>query len=336
MKTKIAISGMGRIGRLVLRGIIESKRKDIKIVALNDLSDVETIAHLLKYDSVHGIWQQNIKTTKSTIDVGQGAIKIFSARDPKALPWRKLGIDVVMECTGAFTSKEKAQTHIDAGAKKVLISAPATGADITLVYGVNHKELKPTHRVISNASCTTNAVAPIAQVLDDKFGITKAYMTTIHAYTGDQRLADSFHKDKRRARAAALSIIPTSTGAARAVGLVLPKLKGKIDGTAIRVPTPNVSVIDLVALTKRKTTPQEVNQALKQAARGKLKHILGINQEPLISVDFNKSPYSSICDLTQTQIVGDNLVRILSWYDNEWGFSLRMADSAVLAGQLKE
>ncbi len=335
MAVKIAINGFGRIGRLVLRAIAESGRKDIQVVAINDLGSVEANAHLLQYDSVHGAFPFKVRHSKSAINFGKGSIKVVSEHDPANLPWDKLGIDIVMECTGLFTSKEAASKHLKAGAKKVLISAPANGADITIVYGVNHNKIRKSHKIISNASCTTNCLAPVAKVLDDSVGILRGYMTTIHAFTGDQRTIDTLHSDSRRARAASLSVIPTSTGAARAVGLVLPKLKGKLDGTALRVPVPNVSLVDLVFQSKKKTSPAKINAAIKRAAAGKLKGILSVNELPLVSTDFNHNPHSSIFDLTQTQMVGDNFIRIVSWYDNEWGFANRMADVAVYIGKLR-
>ena len=335
MAVKVAINGFGRIGRLVLRAAYEAKRKDLEFVAINDLGSVEANAHLLQYDTMHGKFPGTVKVTKTGINIGNGNIRVFAERDPKNLPWGKLGIDVVMECTGIFTKREQVQAHLDAGAKKVLISAPATGEDITVVCGVNDDKLRKSHKVVSNASCTTNCLAPVAAVLDQAVGIENGYMTTVHAYTGDQRLQDTLHHDLRRARAAAYSMIPTSTGAAKAVGLVLPKLKGKLDGTAIRVPTANVSIIDLKFTAKRKTTPDEINKAIIRAAKGnRLKNILITNDEPLVSCDFNHNPASSIFDLTQTQVVDGKLCRIASWYDNEWGFSNRMSDTAALMGKL--
>lgn len=334
MITRVAITGFGRIGRLALRGIIESDRKDIKIVALNASGSIETAAHLLQYDTVHGRFPEKIKTTKSTMNVGAGSFRVLTERDPSKLPWDDLGVDVVMECTGAFNSKQASMAHIEAGAKRVLISAPAKDADAIIVYGVNHKDLRKKHQIVSNASCTTNALAPVAAVLDKNFGIENGYMTTIHAYTGDQRLVDNRHHDLRRARGAAQSIIPTSTGAAKAIGLILPKLAGKLDGTAIRVPTPNVSMVELVFTPKKKTTVEAVNAAMLKASKGDLKGVLGYEDAPLVSTDFNHQPYSSIFDATGTQIVGNKLVRVMAWYDNEWGFSLRMADTAVAMGKL--
>jgi glyceraldehyde 3-phosphate dehydrogenase len=334
MAVNVAINGFGRIGRLVLRGIIESGRKDINVVAINDLGSIENNAHMLKYDSVHGTLAAKVKATKTGINVNGKAIKVIAERDPANLPWEKMGVDIALECTGIFTSKETAGKHITAGAKRVLVSAPASGADLTVVYGVNHKKLKKSHKIVSNASCTTNCLAPVAQVLDKNFGIARGYMTTIHAFTGDQSTVDTLHSDPRRARAASLSMIPTSTGAAKAVGLVLPELAGRLDGTAVRVPTPNVSMIDLVFEAKKKTTVEAVNAAILKASNGSLKGILGVCDEPLVSIDFNHSPFSSTFDLTQTQIVDGKLVRVLSWYDNEWGFANRMADTAVAMGKL--
>ncbi|HEU4378354.1 MAG TPA: type I glyceraldehyde-3-phosphate dehydrogenase [Hyphomicrobiaceae bacterium] len=334
MTLKIAISGFGRIGRNVLRAIAEAKRKDVTVVAINDLVSAKDNAHFFKYDSVHGRFPGEVKVDGDILDVGMGPIKVLAERDPKKLPWKDLGIDIVMECTGIFTDRDKAAAHLEAGAKRVLVSAPSKGADLTVVYGVNHDKLKADHKVVSNASCTTNCLAPVAKVLNDLVGITSGFMTTIHAYTNDQNVLDQAHKDLRRARAAALNMIPTSTGAAAAVGLVLPELKGKLDGTAIRVPTPNVSVVDLKFIPGRETTVEEVNKAMQAAAQQQLKGILGVTNEPLVSIDFNHNPNSSTFDLTGTQIVDGKLVRVLSWYDNEWGFSNRMADTAVVMGKL--
>lgn len=334
MAINVAINGFGRIGRLVLRGIIESGRKDINVVAINDLGTIEANAHMLQYDSIHGPLKANVKATKTGISINGKVIKVISERDPAALPWAKMNVDVAMECTGLCTSHETASKHIEAGAKRVLVSAPASGADLTVVYGVNHKKLRKSHKVVSNASCTTNCLAPVAQVLDKTCGIARGYMTTVHAFTGDQRTVDTLHSDPRRARAASLSMIPTSTGAAKAVGLVLPELAGKLDGTAVRVPTPNVSMIDLVFEAKKKTTVDEINAAISKAANGPLKGVLGICDAPLVSIDFNHNPASSTFDLTQTQIVDGKLVRVLSWYDNEWGFANRMSDTAVAMGKL--
>ena len=334
MAVRIAISGFGRIGRNILRAIVEAKRKDVEIVAINDLFSAKDNAHLLRYDSVHGRFPGEVTVAGDSINVGNGPIKVLAERDPNKLPWKSLNIDVVMECTGIFTDRDKAAAHLEAGAKRVLVSAPAKGADLTVVYGVNHDKLTRDHKVVSNASCTTNCLAPVAKVLNDLVGIKSGFMTTIHAYTNDQNVLDQAHKDIRRARAAALNMIPTSTGAAAAVGLVLPELKGKLDGTAIRVPTPNVSVVDLKFIPGRETAIDEINTAMEHAAKQELKGILAVSNEPLVSIDFNHNPYSSTFDLTQTQIVDGKLVRVLAWYDNEWGFSNRMADTAVAMGKL--
>ncbi|MCB1505854.1 MAG: type I glyceraldehyde-3-phosphate dehydrogenase [Hyphomicrobiaceae bacterium] len=334
MAVKVAINGFGRIGRNVLRALVESGRTDVQVVAINDLGPVETNAHLMRYDSVHGRFPGSVSVSGDTIDVGTGPIKVTAIRNPAELPHKAMGVDIAMECTGIFTAREKAQLHLDAGAKRVLVSAPATGADLTVVYGVNHDKLTKDHLVVSNASCTTNCLAPVAKVLHDLVGIEKGFMTTIHSYTGDQPTLDTLHKDLYRARAAAMSMIPTSTGAAKAVGLVLPDLNGKLDGTAIRVPTPNVSVVDLVFTSKRETTKDEISAAIKAAADGPLKGVLGYTDEPNVSMDFNHDSRSSIFHLDQTKVVGGNMVRILSWYDNEWGFSNRMADTAVAMAKL--
>ena len=334
MAVRIAINGFGRIGRNVLRAVHESGRADLKIVAVNDLGAVETNAHLLRWDSVHGPFPGTVRTYKDAIDVGGGKIRVCSERDPAALPWRDLAVDVALECTGLFASRDAASRHLDAGASRVLVSAPAGGADLTVVYGVNHRKLRKSHKVISNASCTTNCLAPVVQVLNQAVGIGQGYMTTVHAYTGDQRILDTLHGDPRRARSAAQSIIPTSTGAARAIGLVLPELDGKLDGVAVRVPTPNVSMIDLKIVARRRTSVEQVNAAVRKAARGRLKGILDTTDEPLVSTDFNHNPASSTFDLTQTQVVGGKLVRVLSWYDNEWGFANRMCDTAAAVGRL--
>lgn len=332
---KIAINGFGRIGRMVLRAMAERKVNGINVVAINDLGSLADNTHLFKYDSVHGRFQGNVTTTTDTIDVGLGAIKITAEPKPENLPWKDMGIDLVFECSGRFTKKDDALKHVDAGAKKVLVSAPADGADITVVYGLNHTQITQEHLVISNASCTTNCLAPVASVINKNLGIESGYMTTIHAYTGDQRLIDTLHNDPRRARAAAMSMIPSSTGAAKAVGLVLPELKGKLDGTAMRVPCANVSVVDLKCNVSRDTTTEEVNSLLKAAAEGELKGVLDYVTEPLVSIDFNHSPYSSSFDATQTQVVNKRLVRVVSWYDNEWGFANRMVDVALhLAKQI--
>lgn len=330
MTVRIAINGFGRIGRLVLRALHESGRKDVEVVAINDLGPVKTSAHLLKHDSVHGALKADITTGDDWMDLGTGRIRVTAERDPAKLPWGAMGIDIVAECTGIFTARDKAGLHLAAGAKRVLVSAPADGADLTVVYGVNHDQLKPEHKVVSNASCTTNCLAPVAYVLNNAFGIERGYMTTIHAYTGDQATVDTLHKDLRRARAAALSMIPTSTGAAKAVGLVLPELKGKLDGTAIRVPTANVSLIDFKFVPRKKASVDEVNAAIREAAASaRLKGVLATNSEELVSSDFNHNPASSTFDLTQTQVIDGGLVRVLSWYDNEWGFSNRMLDTTV-------
>ena len=334
MVTKVAINGFGRIGRLALRAIIESKRKDIEVVAINDLGTPDFNAHLLQYDSIHGQFPYKVRASKNSINVGSKAIKIFSERNPEDLPWGKLNVDVVMECTGIFTDKAKASLHINAGAKRVLISAPSKDADITVVYGVNHKKIKKNHTVISNASCTTNCLAPVAMVLDKLCGINQGYMTTVHAFTGDQAILDTLHSDKRRARSASQSIIPTSTGAAKAVGLVLPQLAGKLDGTAVRVPTPNVSMIDLVFNAKKKVTIEEINNAMVKISSGSLKGVLNTSDQPLVSIDYNHNPASSTFDLTQTEVIGGKLGRVLSWYDNEWGFANRMSDTASVIGKL--
>lgn len=334
MAVKVAINGFGRIGRLVLRSIIESGRKDIEVVAINDLGTVDANALLLQYDSIHGPFPTRVRATKSSMNVGRGPIKVYAERDPANLPWKELGVDVALECTGLFTHRDQAAKHIEAGAKKVLISAPATNADLTVVYGVNHAKLRKSHKIVSNASCTTNCLAPVAQVLNKLCGIERGYMTTIHAFTGDQRTVDTLHSDPRRARSASLSMIPTSTGAAKAVGLVLPELDGKLDGTAIRVPTPNVSMIDLVFTPRKKVTVDGINNAMRAAAKGQLRGVLDVVDLPLVSVDFNHNPHSSSFDTTQTQIVDGKLVRVLSWYDNEWGFANRMSDTAVTMAKL--
>lgn len=329
MAVRVAINGFGRIGRLVLRSIIENGRDDIEVVAINDLGPVETNAHLLQYDSVHGRFPAKVTTDGNTIDCGRGPMKVTAIRDPKELPWGELNVDIVYECTGIFASKEKASAHLQAGAKRVLVSAPASGADKTIVYGVNHNTLTADDLVVSNASCTTNCLAPVAWVLNDTVGIERGYMTTIHAYTGDQPTLDTLHSDLYRGRAAAMSMIPTSTGAAKAVGLVLPELLGKLDGSAIRVPTPNVSVIDLVFTPGNSTSVEEINGAILEAANGKLKGVLGAIDRPLVSIDFNHDPHSSSFALDQTQVTDGSLVRVLSWYDNEWGFATRMADTTM-------
>jgi glyceraldehyde 3-phosphate dehydrogenase len=334
MAVRVAINGFGRIGRNVLRAIIESGRTDIEVVAINDLGPVETNAHLLRFDSVHGRFPATVTVAGDTIDVGRGPIKVTAIKDPAQLPHGEMGVDIALECTGIFTSRDKAAAHLAAGAKRVIVSAPADNADLTVVYGVNHDKLTKDHLVISNASCTTNCLAPVAKVLNDAVGIEKGFMTTIHAYTGDQPTLDTMHKDLYRARAAALSMIPTSTGAAKAVGLVLPELNGKLDGVAIRVPTPNVSVVDFKFIAKRATSVAEINAAIKAAADAQLKGILGYTDAPNVSSDFNHDSHSSMFHVDQTKVMDGTLVRVMSWYDNEWGFSNRMADTAVAFGKL--
>ena len=334
MPIRVAINGFGRIGRLVLRAIHEQNRKDIEVVGINDLGSIETNAHLLKYDSVHGPFPGRVRATKRGINYGRGTVPVTAERDPAHLPWAKMGVDVALECTGLFTKREAAAKHLAAGAKRVLISAPASGEDITVVNGVNHRRLRKSHRIISNASCTTNCLAPVAYVLSRAVGIQRGFMTTVHSYTGDQRLHDTLHGDMRRARAAAHNMIPTSTGAAKAVGLVLPELVGKLDGTAVRVPTMNVSMVDLTFVPKKRTSVADINKAIIRAADGPLKGILAYTDEPLVSGDFNHNPASSIFDLAETQVIEGRFVRILSWYDNEWGFSNRMVDVAGLVGKL--
>ena len=329
MSVRVSINGFGRIGRNILRAIIESGRNDIVVVGINDLGPVETNAHLLRYDSVHGRFPADVKVDGNYIDVGQGPIKVTAIRDPKDLPWKELNVDVAMECTGIFTSREKASMHLDAGAKRVLVSAPATGADLTVVYGVNHQNLTNEHLVVSNASCTTNCLAPIAMVLNNGVGISQGFMTTIHSYTGDQPTLDTMHSDLYRARAASGNMIPTSTGAAKAVGLVLPELNGKLDGVSVRVPTQNVSVVDFKFNATKSTSVEEINNIIKEAAQSNLKNILGFTNEPLVSSDFNHDPRSSIFHIDQTKVMDNSFVRVLSWYDNEWGFSNRMSDTAV-------
>ena len=332
MAVKVAINGFGRIGRNVLRAIIESDRKDIDVIAINDLGPVETNAHLLQFDSVHGRFPAEVTTGDDWIDVGRGKIRVTAERNPADLPWKD--VDVVLECTGIFTSKEACQAHLENGSSRVLISAPGKDADKTIVYGVNHDTLTAEDLIVSNASCTTNCLSPVAKVLNDEIGIAKGFMTTVHSYTGDQPTLDTMHKDLYRARAAALSMIPTSTGAAKAVGLVLPELNGKLDGVAIRVPTPNVSVVDLTFEAARETTVEEINNAIRAAADGPLKGILGYTDRQLVSSDFNHDPHSSVFHCDQTKVMEGTMVRILSWYDNEWGFSNRMADTAVAMGKL--
>jgi glyceraldehyde 3-phosphate dehydrogenase len=334
MAVRVAINGFGRIGRNVLRAIAESGRKDIEVVGINDLGAVETNAHLLRFDSVHGRFPGTVTVDGDSISLGNGKIKVSAERDPAKLPWKALGVDIALECTGIFTAKEKAALHLTAGAKRVLVSAPAENADATIVYGVNHDKLTKEHLVVSNGSCTTNCLAPVAKVLNDTVGIETGFMTTIHAYTGDQPTLDTLHKDLYRGRAAAMSMIPTSTGAAKAIGLVLPELNGKLDGVSIRVPTPNVSVIDFKIVASRKTTKEEINEAMKRAAEQQLKGILGYTNAPNVSIDFNHDPHSSTFHMDQTKVQNGNFVRVMSWYDNEWGFSNRMADTAVAMSKL--
>jgi glyceraldehyde 3-phosphate dehydrogenase len=333
-KVRVAINGFGRIGRNIVRAIYESGRTDIDVVAVNDLGPVETNAHLMRFDSVHGKFPHEVKVDGDSISIGSDKFKVTAIKDPAQLPWKEMGIDIALECTGIFTSKEKASAHLTAGAKRVIVSAPADGADLTVVYGVNHDKLTKDHMVISNASCTTNCLAPMAKVLHEAVGIERGMMTTIHSYTGDQPTLDTMHKDLYRGRAAALSMIPTSTGAAKAVGLVLPELNGKLDGFAMRVPTPNVSVVDLKFVAKRSTSKDEINTAIKAAANGPLKGILGYTEAPNVSIDFNHDPHSSIFHLDQTKVMEGTLVSVLSWYDNEWGFSNRMGDTAAHWGKL--
>ncbi len=335
MIVRVAINGFGRIGRLVLRAIAESGRKDIEVVAVNDLGPVETNAHLLRRDSVHGKFPREVKVDGDTIDIGRGPIKVTAIRDPATLPHKELGVDIALECTGIFTSKEKASAHLAAGAKRVLVSAPSSGADLTVVYGVNDDKLAKEHTVVSNASCTTNCLAPVAYVAHNAVGIEHGFMTTIHSYTGDQPTLDTLHKDLYRARGAAINIIPTTTGAARAVGLVLPELNGKLDGASIRVPSPNVSLVDFKFIAKRATTPEEINQAFIEASKSnRLTGILETTEEKLVSSDFNHDPASSTVALDQTKVIDGTFVRVVSWYDNEWGFANRMADTAVAMGKL--
>ena len=334
MAVRVAINGFGRIGRLVLRSIVEHARRDIEVVAINDLGPVETNAHLLRYDSVHGRFPATVTTGEDWIDVGLGKIKVTAERDPSKLPHKDLAVDIAFECTGLFTARDKAAAHLTAGAKRVLISAPGENADKTIVFGVNHETLTAEDTVVSNGSCTTNCLAPVAKVLLDLCGIERGYMTTIHSYTGDQPTLDTMHKDLYRGRAAALSMIPTSTGAAKALGLVLPELKGKLDGSSVRVPTPNVSVVDLKVVPTRDTTVAEINEALTAASTGALKGVLAVTDEPLVSMDFNHIAASSTAALPQTQVIEGKLARVLAWYDNEWGFSTRMADTALAMAKL--
>ena len=329
MSVRVSINGFGRIGRNILRAIIESGRDDIKVVGINDLGPVETNAHLLRYDTVHGRFPADVTVSGDNIDVGKGPIKVTSIRDPKDLPWKQLDVDIAMECTGIFASREKASKHLVAGAKRVLVSAPATGADLTVVYGVNHNKLTKDHLVVSNASCTTNCLAPVAMVINQGVGISQGFMTTIHSYTGDQPTLDTMHSDMYRARAAAGNMIPTSTGAAKAVGLVLPELNGKLDGVSMRVPTQNVSVVDFKFNATKTSSVEEINNLIKKASNNELKNILGYTDEPLVSSDFNHDSRSSIFHIDQTKVMDGSFVRVLSWYDNEWGFSNRMSDTAV-------
>jgi glyceraldehyde 3-phosphate dehydrogenase len=329
MALRVAINGFGRIGRLVLRSIVEHARRDIEVVAINDLGPVETNAHLLRYDSVHGRFPGQVIVDGDTMDVGLGPMKVTAIRNPAELPHKDLGVDIALECTGIFTTRDKAAAHLEAGAKRVLVSAPCDGADKTIVYGVNHESLTANDTVVSNASCTTNCLAPVAKVLQDLCGIERGYMTTIHSYTNDQPSLDQLHKDLYRARAAAVSMIPTSTGAAKAVGLVLPELKGKLDGSSVRVPTPNVSVVDLVVTPSRDVTKDEINEAMVKASQGALKGVLVTTNDPIVSVDVNHVAASSLFALPQTQVIEGKLARVLSWYDNEWGFSTRMSDTAL-------
>lgn len=334
MTIRVAINGFGRIGRNILRAIAEADRADIAVVAINDLAPVQTNAHLLRFDSVHGRFPGDVTVKGDTISYGNGAIKVTAVRDPAQLPWKDLGVEIALECTGIFRSKDKASTHLSAGAKRVLVSAPGDGVDLTVVYGVNHDKLSNTHTVVSNASCTTNCMAPVVKVLNDAVGIDKGFMTTVHSYTNDQPSLDVVHKDLYRARAAAINIIPTSTGAAKAVGLVLPELAGRLDGVAIRVPTPNVSVVDFKFVAKRATSKDEINAAVKRSAEQQLKGILGYTEASNVSSDFNHDPHSAIFHMDQTKVMDGTLVRIMAWYDNEWGFSNRMVDTAVAMGKL--
>ncbi len=336
MTVKVFINGFGRIGRNILRAIVEGKRKDIEVVGINDLGPVETNAHLLRFDSVHGRFPAEVTVDGDTLIVAGKRIRVTAIRDPKDLPHRELGVDIAMECTGIFTTRDKAASHLAAGAKRVLVSAPCDGADLTVVYGVNDGALTAEHQVVSNASCTTNCLAPVVKVLHDAVGIDKGFMTTIHSYTGDQPTLDTMHKDLYRARAANLSMIPTSTGAAKAIGLVIPELKGRLDGTSIRVPTPNVSVVDFKFMSKRRTTVEKINEAIiKASRRGPLKGILAVTDQPNVSMDFNHDPASSTLALDQTKVMDEKFVRVLAWYDNEWGFSSRMSDTAVAMAKLR-
>ncbi len=334
MPVRVGINGFGRIGRLVFRAAMEAGREDVEFVAINDLGSAEANARLLKRDSVHGAYPGEVSSTRDAIEVDGRRVTVLSERDPAGLPWADLGVDIVMECTGLFASRDKASAHLDAGARKVLVSAPAPGADLTVVYGVNHGKLRGSHTVVSNASCTTNCLAPVAAVLNDAVGVRRGFMTTVHALTGDQRTVDTLHGDPRRARAASLSMIPTSTGAAKAVGLVLPELDGKLDGASIRVPTPNVSLVDFTFEAAGDATPDVVNEAVAEAAGGRLKGVLAVNDEPLVSTDFNHNPASAVFDPAETKVIDGRFVRVLAWYDNEWGFSNRMSDTAAVLGEL--
>ena len=334
MTVRVAINGFGRIGRNILRAIVESGRTDIQVVMVNDLGPVETNAHLLRYDSVHGRFPHEVTVSGDSLDVGGGKIKVTAIKNPAELPHKALGVDIALECTGIFTTKDKAKAHLEAGAKRVLVSAPADGADLTVVYGVNHDKLTKHHLIVSNGSCTTNCLAPVAKVLNDAVGIERGFMTTVHSYTGDQPTLDTMHKDLYRGRAAAMSQIPTSTGAAKAIGLVLPELKGKLDGSAIRVPTPNVSLIDLKIVASRPTSAEEVNAAMKRASEQELKGVLAYTTAPNVSMDFNHDPHSATFHMDQTKVIDGTFVRVLSWYDNEWGFSNRMGDTAVAMSKL--
>lgn len=334
MTVRVAMNGFGRIGRMVFRAMAESGRDDFEVVAINDLGSADANAHLLRYDSVHGPLPMDVSVTGDSMSVGNRTVKVLAERDPSNLPWKDLGIDIVAECTGIFSDRDKAAMHLDAGAKRVLVSAPSKGADLTVVYGVNHAKLTKDHLVVSNASCTTNCLAPVAHVLNRSFGLNHGYMTTVHAFTGDQRTVDTLHSDLHRARAASVSMIPTSTGAARAVGEVLPELKGKLDGSAIRVPTPNVSMIDLKCVLSKSVTADDVNSAMEEAAASDLKGVLAVNSLPLVSIDFNHNPASSTFDATQTKVLEGDFLRVLSWYDNEWGFSNRMLDTLAAMGKL--
>jgi len=332
MTTRLAINGFGRIGRLILRALIEQDRPDMKIVAINDLGPVESNAHLLRFDSVHGRFPGTVTVTDGMLDAGHGPIRVTAERNPADLPWSD--VDLVLECTGIFKDADKARVYLDSGAGRVLVSAPSKGADRTVVYGVNHDTLRAGDRIISNASCTTNCLAPVAQVLHQAVGITRGFMTTVHAYTGDQPTLDTLHKDLYRARAAAISMIPTTTGAARAVGLVLPELEGRLDGVALRVPTPNVSAVDLTFQATRPTSVDAINAAILAASEGRLKGILGVTDQPNVSADFNHDPHSAVFHLDQTRVLDGSLVRVLAWYDNEWAYALRMLDTAAAIGRL--